>query len=133
MASKEKLKKELKRVRKESEKAQEKRKKAEKKLKKLQEVLRSLDKKRADKKKKDKKSKVAEAAEQEDTDIVTSGVASSQREAWKRHSFLRDRYEAYLGAGDCKSDARAMANKDLEKEFGTECGYTEAELQDILT
>jgi len=62
-----------------------------------------------------------------------TGVAVAQRKAWKQHSFLRDRYEHHLGAGRDKNEARLLANLDLRAEFGQETGYTEQELQHILS
>lgn len=136
MSKKDKLKKEIKRLKKQTDKALLKQQKAEKKLKRLKDLVRSQEEMQArTKPKKNKAAPVEKTAEhdQQDVSLNSTGVARSQREAWKRHSFLRDRYEAYLSAGDDRSDARAMANRDLEKQFGREFGYTEAELQDILT
>jgi hypothetical protein len=60
-------------------------------------------------------------------------VATDQREAWKRFSYLRDRYEFYLAEGKNKADARVMANKDLVQSYGKEFGYTRQQLTDILS
>lgn len=62
-----------------------------------------------------------------------SGIATSQRVAWKQHSYLRDRYELHLGAGTPKEDARQLANEDLKKKYGTDSGFSEDELSAILT
>jgi len=62
-----------------------------------------------------------------------TSVAVAQRKAWKQHSYLRDRYEHHLGAGRDKNEARLLANLDLRAEFGQETGYTEQELQHILS
>ena len=60
-------------------------------------------------------------------------IVSRHRSAWKQHSYLRDRYEFHLGAGATKKLARHLANEDLEREYGTGCGYTEEELTAILS
>lgn len=77
-----------------------------------------------------RKTKAAPAIRQK-----TSGtsVALAQKKAWKQHSYLRDRYEYHLAAGQDKSSARLLANRDLRAEFGQEAGYTEQELQHILS
>jgi hypothetical protein len=62
-----------------------------------------------------------------------SSIASRQRFAWKQHSYLRDRYEFHLGAGATKKLARRLANEDLEREYGTDRGFTEEELNAILS
>ena len=46
---------------------------------------------------------------------------------------LLDRYEHHLNSGRDKPSARLLANKDLLAEFGQEAGYTEEELQQILS
>lgn len=60
-------------------------------------------------------------------------VASVQRKAWVRHEFLRDRYEFHLEAGLAKQAARKSANRDLQQEYGTEQGYSDEALRDILS
>lgn len=62
-----------------------------------------------------------------------SNIASSQRSAWKQHSYLRDRYEFHLSGGAKKERARDLANEDLKQEYGKGCGYTEEELIAILS
>lgn len=62
-----------------------------------------------------------------------ASLAIAQRKAWKQHSYLRDRYEYHLAAGQDKTGARLLANQDLKTEFGQEAGYTEQELQHILS
>ena len=61
------------------------------------------------------------------------GVAASQRAAWKRHSYLRGRYESHLGSGATKERARQLANDDLKAEYGEAIGFTEDELSAILS
>lgn len=55
------------------------------------------------------------------------------KNAWKRHTFLRDRYEHHMGSGYEKDKARTMANKDLIDRYGTEVGFTAEQLCDILS
>ncbi|MCP3867176.1 MAG: hypothetical protein GY703_03595 [Gammaproteobacteria bacterium] len=62
-----------------------------------------------------------------------TSVAMAQRRAWKRHGYLRDRYEYHLESGQEKHDARLLADKDLRAEYGEETGYTEDELHSILS
>ena len=75
------------------------------------------------------------------TDLPTNGfgdpdgrdIASRQRSAWKKHSYLRDRYEAHMVAGATKEQARHLANEDLKQQYGSDCGYTEEDLSAILS
>jgi hypothetical protein len=60
-------------------------------------------------------------------------IGVQQKEAWKKHGFLRDRYEFHLEDGQDKETARAMANQDLRDSFGDEAGYSEQELEIILS
>lgn len=60
-------------------------------------------------------------------------IASSHRSAWKQHSYLRDRYEFHLGAGEEKARARRLANEDLQQAYGKDCGFTEEQLSAILS
>ncbi|MEN8131227.1 MAG: hypothetical protein ABFS45_13750 [Pseudomonadota bacterium] len=62
-----------------------------------------------------------------------SRVAIDQRKAWKRHGYLRDRYEFHLGSGHNKTTARNLADIDLREEFGEEAGYSAQELEQILS
>lgn len=61
------------------------------------------------------------------------GIALSHRAAWKQHSFLRDRYESHLGTGATKERARRLANDDMKAEYGTDIGFSEEELNAILS
>jgi predicted RNase H-like nuclease (RuvC/YqgF family) len=56
-----------------------------------------------------------------------------QKEAWKKHGFLRDRYEYHLENGQDKEAARVLADKDLRDAFGDEAGYSKQDLEDILS
>ena len=60
-------------------------------------------------------------------------IAPGHRAAWKQHSYLRDRYESHLGAGATKERARQLANDDLQAEYGTGIGFSEEELNAILS
>jgi hypothetical protein len=62
-----------------------------------------------------------------------TSIASSHRSTWKQHSYLRDRYEFHLGAGEEKARARRLANEDLKQAYGKDCGYTEEQLSAILS
>jgi chromosome segregation ATPase len=55
-----------------------------------------------------------------------------QRQDWKRFSYLRDRYEYHLGS-QSKQKARVSANQDLVRTFGVDSGYSEDELDCILS
>ncbi|MEN8177798.1 MAG: hypothetical protein ABFS39_04180 [Pseudomonadota bacterium] len=63
----------------------------------------------------------------------TKRVGVVQKQAWRRHGYLRDRYEFHLGEGQGKSNARVLADKDLRDRYGEDAGYTELELEQILT
>jgi hypothetical protein len=63
--------------------------------------------------------------------IESVGVV--QRKAWQRHGYLRDRYEFHLGSCRDKSKARVLADQDLREKYGEEAGYTEQELEQILS
>lgn len=63
----------------------------------------------------------------------TARIGVTQRQAWKQHGFLRDRYEFHLESGEEKAAARALANQDLRGAFGDEAGYSEEELENILS
>ena len=62
-----------------------------------------------------------------------ASIAASHRTAWRRHSYLRDRYEFHLNAGSTNERARGLANEDLKQEYGSDCGYTDDELSAILS
>jgi hypothetical protein len=60
-------------------------------------------------------------------------IGVAQKEAWKKHGYLRDRYEYHLENGEQKEKARTMANRDLIDSFGDEAGYSGQELEVILS
>ena len=66
------------------------------------------------------------------SDLGRGGVALSQREAWKRHAFLQDRYEFHLHQGHPLEKARILANQDLMARFGNDTGYSAPQLEAIL-
>ncbi|MCG8489699.1 MAG: hypothetical protein MI756_19680 [Chromatiales bacterium] len=60
-------------------------------------------------------------------------VGLNQRDAWRRHGYLRSRYEHYLEQNEEKTMARQHAGQDLVEKFGEEAGYTELQLEQILS
>ncbi len=66
-------------------------------------------------------------------DIAKGGSVTDQREAWRRHSYLRDRYEYHLETGKEKPAARLLANDDLVKRYGESHGFSPDQLDGILT
>ncbi len=56
-----------------------------------------------------------------------------QKNAWKRHTFLGERYEKHLNDGRGKEQARAMANQDLMDRYGDDIGFTPEQLLVILS
>lgn len=137
MANKKRLKKEIKQLRKRVEKAMERNLKAQKELGRLQKRIARGDTPES------AASGLTEARSEGALDetpgseaLVESeeaGLASAQRATWKKHAYLRDRYEAHLAEGQDKTDARKRANADLVDKYGEESGFTEQDLQDILT
>ncbi len=135
MANKKRLKKEIKQLRKRVQKAMERNLKAQKELGRLQKRIARRDKQAT--------AGLSEARSEGALDetpgseaLVESeeaGLASAQRATWKKHAYLRDRYEAHLAEGQDKTDARKLANADLVDKYGEDSGFTEQELQDILT
>jgi len=63
----------------------------------------------------------------------TKGVGVDQRRAWQRHGYLRDRYEFHLTGTRDKTLARSLADQDLRERYGEDAGYTEQELEQILS
>jgi len=94
-------------------------------------VIQDLNR-RIDGRPKTRKNKTKNGTETRQNSGRTS-VAVAQRKAWKQHSYLRDRYEYHLNAGRNKASARLLANQDLRAEYGQGAGYTEQELQHILS
>ena len=134
MADKKKLKKEIKLLRKRVKKAMERNLKAQQELGRLQTKMA----KRAKQTRDPSGTAVEDALEQSllTEDIAgaeDAGLASAHRATWKKHTYLRDRYEVHLGEGQGKPNARKLANLDLVAKYGEESGFSEEDLQDILT
>ncbi len=66
-------------------------------------------------------------------DSSDAGSVSKRKKAWERHQYLRSRYEVHLEAGLEKSSARIGADKDLRQRYGKGAGYTEEQLDSILS
>ena len=132
-----KFKNEVKRLKKKAEKAEAQKEALKQKIKQLKSKITARDKELSDLRLKladDSPSPSAPEAESQALGgIQKKGVATDQREAWKKFSYLRSRYEHYLSEDSASSDARILANDDLITKFGEEAGYTESELLDILT
>ena len=62
-----------------------------------------------------------------------TGSISERKKIWERHQYLRSRYEAHLEAGLLKPAARRSADADLRDRYGDETGYTEEQLDSILS
>lgn len=55
------------------------------------------------------------------------------RDVLRKATFLRDRYEFHLAQNKTKPVARQEANNDLVAQYGIDSGFTEQELQDVLS
>jgi len=62
-----------------------------------------------------------------------AGTISERKKIWERHQYLRSRYEVHLDAGMEKVKARLHADKDLRARYGDDAGYTEEQLDSILS
>lgn len=60
-------------------------------------------------------------------------LALQHRNAWQRHTYLRERFEEHLGSGCKRQQAREQANRDLMARYGDDAGYTSEQLESILT
>lgn len=58
---------------------------------------------------------------------------SDRKKTWERHQYLRTRYEHHLEAGLNKNRARTFADQDLRGRYGDDAGYTEEQLEAILS
>ncbi len=137
MANKKSLKKEIKQLRKRVKKAMERNLKAQEELARLQKRIARRDVEAAtapDLTEPAAGEALGGAAESETLDeALEAGLGAAQRASWKKHSYLRDRYEVHLAEGRKKADARRLANADLVAKYGEESGFNEQDLQDILT
>ncbi|MCB1867490.1 MAG: hypothetical protein KDI43_02905 [Gammaproteobacteria bacterium] len=62
-----------------------------------------------------------------------TGSISERKKIWERHQYLRSCYEQHLEAGLAKQAARLNADKDLRLRYGASAGFTEEQLDSILT
>lgn len=109
-------------------------KKLERKLKQRESIIDALTRQvKESKTRKNKKRKPGKSVSTNLFNQPTNRVAIAQRKAWRRHGYLRDRYEFHLGDGQDKTTARILADKDLREKFGEDAGYTEQELEQILS
>ncbi|MES9833192.1 MAG: hypothetical protein ABW139_13230 [Candidatus Thiodiazotropha sp. DIVDIV] len=83
--------------------------------------------------KKQKKQKFGSGAAKLLRSQRSNRVGLSQRDAWRRHGYLRDRYEYHLEHNEDKGIARQLAGQDLKEKFGEEAGYSELQLEQILS
>jgi hypothetical protein len=51
----------------------------------------------------------------------------------RKAGFLRERYEFHLAVNKSKPAARKQANRDMMEIYGSESGFSDQELQDVLT
>ena len=70
------------------------------------------------------------AGEAIDLDIYPDEVS---QEVLRKAAFLRDRYEFHLEQDKPKPLAREAANADLVAQYGEESGFTQQELEDVLS
>ncbi|MBL3529547.1 MAG: hypothetical protein JMN27_18000 [gamma proteobacterium endosymbiont of Lamellibrachia anaximandri] len=82
---------------------------------------------------KNKKRKPGNSAVKSLRSQQSTTVAVAQRSAWKRHRYLRDRYDFHLDNCHDKPDARDLADKDLRQEYGEDAGFSKQELDHILS
>ncbi|MEW8029939.1 MAG: hypothetical protein AB2792_01450 [Candidatus Thiodiazotropha sp.] len=99
----------------------------------LQKRLKKAGNKSGKSGKKEKKPKARGGAAKVLRAQQSTRIGVMQKEAWKQHGFLRNRYEYYLESGRDKETARTLADQDLRDTFGDEAGYTKLELEDILS
>lgn len=82
-----------------------------------------------------------ELAAENETDILAqslhessdAGSISERKKIWERHQYLRSCYETHLEAGLAKGVARLNADRDLRQRYGDDAGYTEEQLDSILS
>ncbi|MCB1763602.1 MAG: hypothetical protein KDI27_10770 [Gammaproteobacteria bacterium] len=75
----------------------------------------------------------AELLSQRLLDSSHTGSISERKKIWERHQYLRSCYEMHLAEGTDKAHARLQADRDLRERYGEEFGYTEEQLDSILT
>lgn len=67
------------------------------------------------------------------SDWQETASVSDRKKTWERHQYLRTRYEHHLEAGLNKNRARTCADQDLRARYGEDAGYTEEQLDAILS
>ncbi|MEJ1296826.1 MAG: hypothetical protein RPU64_09075 [Candidatus Sedimenticola sp. (ex Thyasira tokunagai)] len=114
--------------------------KADAKVKKLQQEIAQLDKRlvKRDERIKDlqrrSKGKASEKKEEISLENIQKSVSiKPSRDALQKAGFLRNRYEQYLELNKAKTVARREANRDLVESYGPEAGFTDQELEDVLS
>ena len=134
MANKKKLEKELKRLKKKAEVQNE---DSKKKIKQLKSDLSQYEKQITKLRRKIGKNSETDAAEESGIDpfgeFQNQGVAANHKESWKKFSYLRNRYEFFLEQRKEKTEARRLANEALIKKYDKSVGYSEDELDAILS
>lgn len=137
MANKKKLEKELKRLKKKADKAEVQKKDSKKKIKQLMSDLSQREKQITKLRRKIGKNSETDAAEVNEIDpfgeFKDQGVATNHKESWKKFSYLRNRYEYFLEQNKEKTEARRLANEALIKKYDKSVGYSEDELDAILS
>lgn len=137
MANKKKLEKELKRLKKKADKAEVQREDSKKKIKQLKSDLSQREKQITKLQRKIGGNSEADVAEESEVDpfgeFPNQGVAANHKESWKKFSYLRNRYEFFLEQSKEKTEARRLANEALIKKYDKSVGYSEDELDAILS
>lgn len=136
MANKDKLTKVVKRLKKKMEQQSIQLKKAETKITKLQKKLDAKEQKILRLKAQPETGNDTDHHSKDEIFQETTGDKKAiidHKNAWKRHTYLRDRYEQHMVDGHDKDSARLLANKDLTARYGQEVGFTQEQLGDILS
>ncbi len=116
--------------------------KAEKKLRQLQKEVEQLDRKLLKRKKQivnlqrclDGAVGETKLKETSSFENIQMSVASNvPRDVLRKAEFLLDRYEHHLGLSKTKRVARHHANQDMIENYGPDAGFTQQELEDVLS
>ncbi|MES9941016.1 MAG: hypothetical protein ABW104_09795 [Candidatus Thiodiazotropha sp. 6PLUC2] len=99
----------------------------------IEKLQQKLVESKSSREKKQKKQKFGSGAAKLLRSQRSNRVGLSQRDAWRRHGYLRDRYEYHLEHNEDKGIARQLAGQDLIEKFGEEAGYSELQLEQILS
>ncbi|MCU7803832.1 MAG: hypothetical protein KZQ96_11590 [Candidatus Thiodiazotropha sp. (ex Lucinoma borealis)] len=111
-------------------------KRRERKINDLRGQIKEVENKKSKKGKKGKKEKRQNRGEGATKLLLaqqSTRVGIAHRDAWRQHGFLRHRYEYHMESGKEKTTARHLADKDLREKFGEDAGYSEEELEHILS